>query len=85
MGPTLLTFGDPDSRLLVAWKGMDDDQRMWYTTNVPNGWANQTQVPGVASSIGPTMALNGSENIIFAWKGEDSDVRIWWTDALYSG
>ena len=65
--------------VFMAWKGIADDQRIfWSATNVTQ-WDNQHQVPGVATSnIGPALAVfNG--RIYMAWKGADDDQRIFWS------
>ena len=43
------------------------------------GWAPQQQVPGVATSVGPSLALYQGK-LFMAWKGVlDYDQGIWWS------
>jgi hypothetical protein len=73
--PGLIAYGPG---LLMAWKGMERDDSMWWSTFDGANWAPQQQIPGVASSAGPSLAVfNG---LVYAiWKGEADDQSIWYT------
>jgi Pro-kumamolisin, activation domain len=69
--------------LHMAWKGLEFDDTIWWSTFDGTNWASQQQVPGVLTSTGVTMAeFNG--RLFMAWKGSFTDgtpfdERIWWT------
>lgn len=86
VGPSLIliAFGDQELRPLAAWKGTDNDEKIWYSYYSPNGWTMQQYIPHVGSSVRPSMASITVENIILAWKGVVGDTRLWWTSALFS-
>ena len=80
VGPCIVVF---NGRLHMAWKGVQGDQSMWWTTyDDQNGWAPQQQVVGSdgvvpGTSVGPQLAvLNGQ--LYMAWKGVEGDQSIWW-------
>jgi hypothetical protein len=54
------------------------DQRLWYSSFNGTAWAAQKQIAGVASSVGPGLALFGSA-LYAAWKGESGDQSIWYS------
>jgi kumamolisin len=68
--------------LHMAWKGMEFDDTIWWSTFDGTSWAPQQQVPGVLTSSGVSLAeFNGK--LVMAWKGSSSDgtpfdERIWW-------
>ncbi len=69
--------------LYMAWKGMEFDDTIWWTTFDGTNWAAQQQVPGVLSSSGVTLAEFDGK-LFMAWKGSFTDgapfdERIWWT------
>ncbi|QCP52773.1 hypothetical protein FAZ95_26935 [Trinickia violacea] len=67
-----------DNALFMAWKGIEFDDRIFFTTSNGSAWAPQTLVPGVATSAGVALAVFG--NLLYmAWKGEDFDQGIWWS------
>ena len=86
VGPSLIlvAFGDQALRPLAAWKGEDNDERIWYSYYSSSGWTEQQYIPGVGTSVGPSMASIDVEDIILAWKGVAGDTRLWWTSALFS-
>lgn len=88
-GPALAVF---DGKLYMAWKGthpgnsgfMDvaDDKHIWYSYFDGSKWAAQKQVPGVATSIGPSLGVHfdhGVDKLYMAWKGMEGDQRIWYS------
>jgi len=75
MPPAMDTF---NAKLMMCWKGIERDDRIF--TNNFNGasWSAQAQVPGIATSHGPAIAVfNGKQYM--AWKGMHEDQRIWWS------
>ena len=64
--------------LMMVWKGMERDDRIWFSTFNGSTWSAQQQVPGIGSSTGVALAVY--ENKLFmAWKGILSDQGIYWT------
>ena len=63
--------------MYAAWKGEDDDQRLWFASFDGTKWSAQAQIPAVASSIGPSLAGFGSK-LYAAWKGEEGDQQLWY-------
>ncbi|MBV9282407.1 MAG: S8/S53 family peptidase [Chloroflexi bacterium] len=75
LAPALAVF---KGKLYMAWKGVERDESIWWTTFDGTHWAPQQQVPGVWTSDGPSLAVfNGK--LYMAWKGMYGDQRIWWT------
>jgi hypothetical protein len=74
LAPWLVEIGE----LIVApWKGGDSDERIWYSV-FTNSWDPQQVVPGVDTSVGPSLA-NALGDIYAAWKGGDGDEKIWYS------
>jgi hypothetical protein len=68
----------PASGLLMAWKGVDDDQGLYWTRKLGSGWGRQRRVANVGSSRAPALAnLNGQVHM--AWKGVDGDSGLYWS------
>ena len=49
VGPALAVF---NNRLYAMWKGMNDDQRLWFSSFDGHSWASQATIPGYT---GPDM------------------------------
>jgi Matrixin len=87
---TAASQNGPDSvvqggRLLLAWRGVpNDDDSIYFTQGAPGGvgqqpvqWSSQASVPGSGSLTRPTIAaMNG--RIHLAWRGAGED------DAIYA-
>ncbi|HXY88784.1 MAG TPA: metallophosphoesterase [Candidatus Acidoferrales bacterium] len=87
VGPSLAVF---NGELYAVWKGKGDDQGLWWAFDdfrkyggVPGNWITwspQARIPGVASTIGPSLAVfNGK--LYAAWKGayfDTNDQRLWY-------
>jgi len=77
--PGLAVFSN---KLFMAWKGIEHDQRIWFSSFNGSSWTPQQFVSGVATSCGVSLAVfNGK--LYMAWKGMDADERIWWSS--YNG
>jgi len=64
---------------VMAWKGDDNDQRIWYSIHDGSDWwVPQQIVSNVWTSYRPTLAVY-NEKLFMAWKGMDTDQRIWYT------
>jgi hypothetical protein len=75
VGPALAAFGN---RLYAAWKGMDNDQDIYWSSFDGTSWSAQHKVPGVGTSVRPALAVF-SNHLYMAWKGMDNDQNIYWT------
>lgn len=73
--PALAVF---NNTLYMAWKGVEFDDRIFYTTFNGTNWAPQTQVPGVGTSAGVSLAVFNN-TLYMAWKGEANDQGIYWS------
>lgn len=77
--PALATFG---GKLYMAWKGMERDDRIFYSSFNGAAWAPQQLIPNVATSSGVALAVfNGK--LYMAWKGMQADQGIYWS--VYNG
>jgi hypothetical protein len=73
--PALAVF---NNKLYMVWKGMERDDRVFYSTFTGVSWAAQQQVPGIGSSTGVALAVYGGK-LFMAWKGILADERIFYT------
>jgi hypothetical protein len=66
------------STLYLAWKGIERDDRMFYSSYDGTAWTPQALIPGTGSSAGP--ALTSYRGKLFAaWKGVLGDEGIYWS------
>jgi kumamolisin len=73
--PALATYAN---KLFMGWKGIEFDDRLWWTTYNGSAWAPQSEIPGVAGSAGVAFAVFGND-LYAAWKGEGNDQGIYWS------
>jgi hypothetical protein len=64
-------------KLYAAWKGSSNDQSLWYASFDGARWSAQAQIPGVASSVGPSLSVFVG-NLYAAWKGAANDQSLWY-------
>ena len=57
---------------------MNNDQALWFASFDGNAWSGQGQVPGVASSVGPSLASFGGK-LYAAWKGVTGDQALYYS------
>ena len=74
-GPALAAFGN---QLFAAWKGMGDDNRMFWSTFGGDRWSQQHMGIGGGSSTGPRLAAF-QEHLYAAWKGAGIDQQMYWS------
>jgi len=67
-----------NGKLYMVWKGMERDDRVFYSSFNGKVWTPQQQVPGIGSSTGIALAVYGGK-LFMAWKGILSDQRIYYT------
>ena len=71
----LATF---NGRLFMAWKGIERDDRVFFSSFDGQTWAPQKMIPGIGSSSGMALAVYGGK-LFMAWKGVLGDQRIWYS------
>ncbi len=67
-----------DSKLYMAWKGMEFDERIFFNSFNGATWTPQQQVSNVATSSGVSLAVFNGQ-LYMAWKGELADQAIYWS------
>ena len=73
--PALAEF---NGTLYMAWKGMERDDTIWYSSFDGTSWAPQQQIAGVGTSTGVALAsFNGK--LYMCWKGILGDEGIWYS------
>ncbi|HYD39169.1 MAG TPA: hypothetical protein VEA60_16240, partial [Allosphingosinicella sp.] len=70
-GPT------PSTDIVMAWRGVDGDQGLYWCRHNETGWFPQQKVNGVGSSHGPALANFGG--LVMAWKGIKGDQGIYYS------
>jgi hypothetical protein len=73
--PAMAVF---NGKLFMVWKGMERDDRVFFSYFDGTKWAAQKQVPGIGSSTGVALAVFQNK-LFMAWKGVLADERIFWT------
>jgi Pro-kumamolisin, activation domain len=77
--PALAAFG---GKLTMAWKGIERDERIFWSAFDGTSWAPQQAVPGIGTSAGAELAV-WQGKLFMAWKGVLADQRIFWS--LFDG
>jgi hypothetical protein len=72
-----------ENRLFAAWKGVHDDQGIYWSSFNGNSWAGQEKINGVGTSQGPSLAVFESR-LFAAWKGVHDDQGIYWSSAVHA-
>jgi hypothetical protein len=67
-----------DNKLYMVWKGMERDDRVFYSSFNGFTWTSQQQVPGIGSSTGVALAVYAGK-LYMAWKGILGDQGIYYT------
>ena len=73
--PALEVF---QGKLYMVWKGMESDDRIFYTSFDGYKWDTQHLAPGISTSSGVALAVFDGK-LFMAWKGRYDDQRIFWT------
>jgi hypothetical protein len=77
--PGLANF---NSSLFAAWKGVEGDERIWWSLFDGQQWSQQQRINhpgstnGPGTSVGPSLAAFYGA-LFAAWKGVEGDERIW--------
>ena len=72
-----------DSRLVLAWRGADSDSKI-YRAHTDDGvnWSERTEIPGVRSADGPSLAWDpGSRRLFLAIRGEPGNNAVYWASS----
>lgn len=72
-----------ETGVMMAWKGVEDDQGLYWTRMLGAAWERQRNVPGVGSSAAPALAQLDGRRVLMAWKGIHDDQGIYWS--IYDG
>jgi matrixin len=62
----------------MVWKGVDDDDSIYWSRLDGNSWTPQQQIPNIGSSHGPALAPRG-DTLLMAWKGVHDDQAIYYS------
>ena len=74
-GPSVTIFnGSP----LVAWRGIPDDDGLYFATFANGFWSGQQQIGGLGSNDRPSLCVDFNNQPRMVWRGIDKD------DALYT-
>ena len=67
-----------NGKLYAAWKGMERDEGIYYSSFNGTTWAAQQRVQNVGTSAGVALAALGNA-LYMAWKGEGADQGIYYS------
>lgn len=89
-GPALavggtVTFTSSEYRLYMAWKGIEGDSSIYWSSFDGNSWTSQEMIEGIGSSHGPALSsyyVTSSDSrpftgLFMAWKGVRDDNNIY--------
>lgn len=79
--PAIATYQSTSDRkplLYMVWRGIDDDENLYWATFDGSEWTNQRQIGGTATSNGPALAVFRNQ-LYLVWNGHATDSSIWFT------
>jgi hypothetical protein len=62
----------------MAWKGANLSQGIWWNSFDGVNWTDQDRVPGVGTSVGPSLAVFDGR-LYMVWEGANRDRDIYWS------
>ncbi|MFE1871807.1 matrixin family metalloprotease, partial [Streptomyces sp. NPDC059496] len=75
---TAIPVGDaPSTGLLMAWRGIPDDDGLYWSMDDGTGWTAPNSIPDVGSNDRPSLATFGVPHM--AWQGIPGDDGIYWS------
>ncbi|WP_406383183.1 matrixin family metalloprotease [Streptomyces sp. NBC_00117] len=75
---TAIPVGDaPSTGLLMAWRGIPDDDSLYWSMDDGTGWTAPTPTPDVGSNDRPSLATFSVPHM--AWQGIPGDDGIYWS------
>lgn len=81
--PALVTLEvpllNPQTGLLMAWKGKGDDKHLYWTRKLDQGWEERRDFPSALSDTRPALA-SVSGHIYLACVGSDGDRQLYWSN-----
>jgi hypothetical protein len=79
--PSLAVCNDSSGhgqKLVVAWRGLGEDETIYYSTFDGSSWTPKQPIPNAASNDGPALIL--FRNALYAaWRGPGEDERIYYS------
>jgi len=73
-----VALADFNGKLYMVWKGMERDDRVFYSSFNGTSWTPQTQISGIGSSGGVALAVYAGK-LYMAWKGVLGDQGIYYS------
>jgi len=73
--PSLCLF---NNKMMMAWKGLERDDRIFTSSFNGATWASQQLVSGIATSSGVSIAVYNGK-VLMAWKGMNADQGIYFS------
>jgi len=81
VAPTVSLVGGNNDQLYMAWRGVDGDDAIYWSSLGGDTWSPQKLIPGIGSLHGPALATGFSSipvtGLFMAWDGVPGD------DAIY--
>jgi hypothetical protein len=74
-GPSLAVF---QNRLYAAWKGINNDSGIYWSSSDGRSWVGQSHIGGVGTSVGPSLCVF-QNRLYAAWKGINNDQGLYWS------
>jgi hypothetical protein len=69
--------GFPVQEFVMAWRGIGEDSRLFFSLHSSGGWTPQRLVgDAFTSTDGPALAVAG-RNVLMAWKAAGDAVLLW--------
>ena len=88
---TLSLFGESNKQLYMAWRGIDNDDAIYWSSLDGDIWSPQKPIPGFGSLHGPTLTTGFSRTrpdgvpvsgLFMAWDGVPGDDAIYFAQNL---
>ncbi|MFD6231083.1 matrixin family metalloprotease [Streptomyces sp. NPDC060232] len=76
VGAPLQRIGDPPQRILLAWKGVEEETGIWVSVFDGERFAGQIRVDGGTSTGIAVREFNGT--VFMAWRGAGGNNNIFW-------
>jgi hypothetical protein len=80
LAPEPTFVGDPD-KLLMTWKGVPGDSKIYQALLNAGSWSGQELEIGIGTSSQPAALGNGAGKMWRTWKGIDGDAGIYWSES----
>jgi hypothetical protein len=76
-------FTSVGQNLFMAWKGVEDDSNIYWSSLNGTAWSPQSKVEGIGSSHAPALISYGgsgfASGLLMAWKGVEDDSGIYYS------